>query len=88
VTGVWTQVCVCKAGTLPLQPHLQCSGYFGDGVSRTICSSWSQTTILPMLASQVTWITGMNHWHLALFFVLFPVFNILFFSWKGNLGIF
>jgi hypothetical protein len=30
-----------------------CSGYFEDGVSRTICLDWSQTVILPIAASQV-----------------------------------
>jgi hypothetical protein len=30
-----------------------CSGYFGDGVSRTICPGWPQTTSLPISVSQV-----------------------------------
>jgi hypothetical protein len=29
------------------------SGYFGDGVSQTICPGWSQTMIFPVSASQI-----------------------------------
>jgi hypothetical protein len=42
----------CKAGALPLAPYLQvhfCSAYFGDTVSRTICSECPQTAIHPHL---------------------------------------
>jgi hypothetical protein len=31
--------------------NLFCSGYFGDGVSQTICLSWPQTSIFLMSAS-------------------------------------
>jgi hypothetical protein len=37
-----------------------CSGYFGDGVSWTICSDWPQTVFLPISASQVSRITDVN----------------------------
>jgi hypothetical protein len=29
------------------------SGYFGDGVSQTVCQGWLQTTILPISTSKV-----------------------------------
>jgi hypothetical protein len=35
------------------------------GVSQTICLGWPRTMILLILASQVTRITGMSHWHPA-----------------------
>jgi hypothetical protein len=38
-----------------------CSGYFGDGVSWTICLGWPQTSILPISASQVARITSVSH---------------------------
>jgi hypothetical protein len=41
------------------------SGYFGDGVSRTICRGWPQTSILPISASQVARILGVSHQHPA-----------------------
>jgi hypothetical protein len=52
---------VCKAGTLLLEPVLQpiFSGHFGDGVLQTICLGWPQTMILPISAR----ITGMSHPH-------------------------
>jgi hypothetical protein len=34
--------------------------FFGDGVSRTICLSWPQTSTLPISAFQVDRITGVN----------------------------
>jgi hypothetical protein len=40
-----------------------CSGYFGDGFSRTICLSYLQATNLPISASQVVRITGVSHQH-------------------------
>jgi hypothetical protein len=36
------------------------------GVSQTICPDWPQTKILPILASQVAKVTGMNHQHPAI----------------------
>jgi hypothetical protein len=42
-----------------------CSGYFGDGVSQTVCPDWPQNSILLISSSQVARITGMSHWHLA-----------------------
>jgi hypothetical protein len=41
-----------------------CSGYFEDGISRTIWQGWFQTTILSS-AFQVARITGMSHQHLT-----------------------
>jgi hypothetical protein len=38
-----------------------CLGYFGDGVSQTICSGWPQTMILRISASLVARIMGMSH---------------------------
>jgi hypothetical protein len=42
------KLCACKAGVLPLDPHLKSifSGYFGDEVSQTISLRWPQTLIL------------------------------------------
>jgi hypothetical protein len=39
--------------------------YFGDGIWRTICLDWPQTSILLILASHVASITDVNHWHLT-----------------------
>jgi hypothetical protein len=51
-----------------------CSGYFGDGVSRTICLGWPQTLILPISASQVAKITCVSPSHQALYCILiFPL---------------
>jgi hypothetical protein len=33
------------------------------GVSRSICLSWPQTSILPISAPQVAKIIGVSHWH-------------------------
>jgi hypothetical protein len=38
-----------------------CSGYFGDGVSRTTCLSWLQTKSLQISVSQVARITDVRH---------------------------
>jgi hypothetical protein len=38
-----------------------CSGSFGDGVLRTICPSWSQSSNLQISASKVARIIGMSH---------------------------
>jgi hypothetical protein len=54
----------CKAGALPLEPHLQsmfCSRYFGDGGGLE----------LPVSASQVAGITDKRHRHLAGFSLYF-----------------
>jgi hypothetical protein len=53
--------------------HPVCSGYFGDGFSRTICLGWPWATIFPIPASQIARTTGVSHWHLA----LFQVFNMV-----------
>jgi hypothetical protein len=42
-----------------------CSSYFRDGISWTSCPDWPWATILPISASQVTRIIGMDHWHPA-----------------------
>jgi hypothetical protein len=39
-----------------------CSGYFGDGVSQTICLSWPPTMSLPVSDSHVVRIIDMSHW--------------------------
>jgi hypothetical protein len=48
-----------------------CSGYFGDGVSRSICPGWSQTSILSVSASWVARITVMSQLIDFFFKVLF-----------------
>jgi hypothetical protein len=50
--------------------NLFCSGYFEDGVWRTMCLGWSQTRILPISVSQVVMITDLSHQHPAWFLVL------------------
>jgi hypothetical protein len=59
-----------------------CYGYFGDGVSQTICLDWPRTMTLPISASQVAWITDVSHRCLAHPF-LFP--GKL--SWEGQIRI-
>jgi hypothetical protein len=39
-----------------------CFGYFGDGISRTICPGWPLPSVLSFSASQIVRITGMSHW--------------------------
>jgi hypothetical protein len=72
ITEVFCCCCCCclvglgfelRASCLQTSPF--CSGYFGDGVSRTIFLGWSQTAILLMSASQVARITSMRHCHPA-----------------------
>jgi hypothetical protein len=61
-------LCAYKAGILLLEPCLQSILlwlFFGDGVMRTICPNWPQTSILPISASQEAKITGMSHTCLA-----------------------
>jgi hypothetical protein len=55
-------LCACKTGTLLLEAHLQpfYSGYFGDGVLRTICWSWPGTLILQISAFQLARIIGVS----------------------------
>jgi hypothetical protein len=56
-TGVSTQgFMLAKQVVQTASPF--CPGYFGDGVSQTICLGWPQTSILPISASQVARITG------------------------------
>jgi hypothetical protein len=43
-----------------------CSGYFGDGILRTVCLGWPQTAILLISNSQIARITGVSLWHLDL----------------------
>jgi hypothetical protein len=64
-TGVWTQDFALANQALYCLSHTSspfCSGYFGDGVSWTICPGWPCTAILPMSASQAARITGTSHW--------------------------
>jgi hypothetical protein len=72
--GLNSGVHTCKAGTgkeaLYSLNHASssfCSGYFRDGVSRTICLDCPRTTIF-LKCSQVARITGMGHKHPAYFF--------------------
>jgi hypothetical protein len=54
--------CTWKAGTLLLEPRSSplYSGYFGHGVSHTICLGWPQTALFLISASQVARMTGMS----------------------------
>jgi hypothetical protein len=58
-------LCICKAGTLLLEPHLQlilllC---WRCGLVKYLPGlAW--TSIFPFLASQTAGITGVSHWHL------------------------
>jgi hypothetical protein len=38
-------------------------GYFGDGISQTICLGWTWTTILPIFACQVARIVEVSYLH-------------------------
>jgi hypothetical protein len=60
----WAGLPICKAGALPLEPHLQfiLLWLFGDGVALTICLDWPQTVILLISVSQVARIIDMSHW--------------------------
>jgi hypothetical protein len=54
-TGVWTQgSTLVKQALYHLHqtPSPFCSGYFGNGVSQTICPGWPQTAILQISASK------------------------------------
>jgi hypothetical protein len=65
-TGVWTQSFMLAKQALYCLSHTSspfCSGYFGDGVLRTVCPGWPWTMILSISASKVVIITGVNHWH-------------------------
>jgi hypothetical protein len=56
--GVWTQT---RHSAIRHTSSTFCSGYFGDGVSETICPDWPQTAVLSISASQVARTTGMSH---------------------------
>jgi hypothetical protein len=58
--GLNSGLCTYKAGA---HTSLFFSGYFGDGLSRTICPVWPPALILPNSTSQVVRITGLSHWH-------------------------
>jgi hypothetical protein len=57
-TGVWTQGFALTL-TKQILFHMSnascpfCSGYFGGGVSQTVCLGWPKTGILPISASQL-----------------------------------
>jgi hypothetical protein len=74
-TRVWTQgFTLAKQALYRLSNTSSpfCSGYFGDGISQTICMGWSWTVILPVLASQVARIIGMNcigTWQISVVFI-------------------
>jgi hypothetical protein len=60
--GLNSGLCTCKEGIPLLELYLHSNNIqFGDGVLWTICSGWSQTTVLLISASQVARITGMSH---------------------------
>jgi hypothetical protein len=73
-TGVWTQGFVLTKQLYCLSHTSSpfCSGYFGDGVSHTICLGWPRTLILFISSSQVARITGVSHQHLALLANILP----------------
>jgi hypothetical protein len=63
-TWLWTQEFTLAKQVLCCLSHSSrtfCCGYFGDGVSWTICLVWPQTSILPILAFQIFRITDMGH---------------------------
>jgi hypothetical protein len=63
-TRVWTQVCIFTKQVFYHLSHPSsplCSGYFGFGVSQTICSGWPWTMILPISVSKVAGIRGVSH---------------------------
>jgi hypothetical protein len=65
--GIWTQgFALIKQAPYCLSHTCTpfSSGYFG--VLWTIWPVWPQTSILPISASQVARIIGMNHWHMAM----------------------
>jgi hypothetical protein len=67
-TGVLTQDFKLEKQVLYCLSHTSspfCSGYFGAGVSRTICQGWTQTLIFLISVSQVAGIAGVSHWNLA-----------------------
>jgi hypothetical protein len=61
-------------------------GFF-DIVSQTICLGWLQTVILLISASQVSRISGMSHWHLALILLIgeFNPFTFKVITGRGDL---
>jgi hypothetical protein len=74
-TGVWIQDFILTKQALYCLSHDAnpfCSGYFGVGISQTICPDWPKTTILPISVSQVARIAGISHWHPALCHSWFP----------------
>jgi hypothetical protein len=66
--GVWTQGFMLIKEAFYHLSHTSspfCSGYFGDGISRTICLGWPWISILLILASQIARITGVSYRYLA-----------------------
>jgi hypothetical protein len=64
IEGFWTQGFVLAKQALCSSSHTSssfCSGYFGNGMSWTICSGWPWATILLISASQVARIIGVSH---------------------------
>jgi hypothetical protein len=67
-TRVWTQGFMLAKEALYALCHTSSPffhGYFGDGVSWTICLGWSWTAIILISAFQIGRITGMSHQCLA-----------------------
>jgi hypothetical protein len=65
--GLNSGLCVCKAGTLLLEPHLQSILFwlFWRWGLTNYFPGWPQTKILLIPASKAARITGVSHWHLA-----------------------
>jgi hypothetical protein len=83
--GIWTEDFALTKQTFYSLSHTSspfCSGYFGDGISWTICPGWLQTMILLISASQVSRIIGMSHqcpaFYLFIFYILEEVWSFIF----------
>jgi hypothetical protein len=70
------------SNTWAILPVYFCSGYFGDGLLRTVCPGCPKTTILLISASQVARITGMSHQHPATHLFYFFIVCLLFLECK------
>jgi hypothetical protein len=87
-TGVWTHVFMLAKQALNLLSHTSspfCSGYFGDGVSRTVCPGWPLTdppdVSLPKLGLQA-WLTSAR----LLLFIFITFFFVCVWNWGLNSG--
>jgi hypothetical protein len=67
-SNLFIYVCIYAKQALYHLSHISSPfdfGYFGEGISRTICPGWPQTNILLISASQVARIIVMSHQHPA-----------------------